>query len=206
MKQVCLILIALGLSVSSYGQFATLGPKIGLSHSTLTENDAQAIAGGEASAGFHAGLFARFSVLGFYVQPEAVFTSTGGEIVINSEDVNANVDQIKSIRYNKLDVPVLFGFKIGPLFRVNAGPSFSLLLSSDARDGNAQNEIEENYNDATVGFQAGIGLDISKLTFDLRYENNLSALGEEVSFPSAGTFNTDLRNQQWLFSLGFKLF
>ena len=201
----CLILIAVGLSISSYGQFATLGPKIGLSHSTLTESDVSAIAGGDASVGFHVGAFARFSVLGFYIQPEALFTSSGGEIVIDSDDINANVDQVKSIRYNKFDVPVLFGFKIGPLFRVNAGPSFSLLLSSDARDGNAQDEIEENYNDATVGFQAGVGLDISKLTLDLRYENNLSRLGDEVSL-GGQQFDTDLRNQQWLLSVGYKLF
>ncbi len=205
MKQVCLVLIAVSLSFASYGQFATLGPKIGLNRSTLTERDVQAVAGGEAAVGFHAGLFARFSVLGFYIQPEAMFTSSGGEIVIDSDDVNANVDQIKSLRYNKIDVPVMLGFKIGPLLRLNAGPSFSFLLNSDVRDGNAQQEIEENYSNATVGFQAGIGVDISKINFDLRYENNLSVLGDEVSF-GGQTFNTDLRNQLWILTVGYELF
>ena len=205
MKKVCLILIAVSLSFVSYGQLATLGPKIGINHSTLTEKDAQAVAGGEASVGFHAGLFARFSVLGFYIQPEAMFTSSGGEIVINSDDIDANVDQVKSMRYNKIDVPIMLGVKIGPLLRLNAGPSFSFLLNSDIRDGNAQQEIEENYSDATVGFQAGIGIDISKLNFDLRYENNLSALGNEVSF-GGETFNTDLRNQLWILTVGYELF
>jgi len=205
MKKVCLILIAVSLSFVSYGQLATLGPKIGINHSTLTEKDAQAVAGGEASVGFHAGLFARFSVLGFYIQPEAMFTSSGGEIVINSDDINANVDQVKSMRYNKIDVPIMLGVKIGPLLRLNAGPSFSFLLNSDIRDGNAQQEIEENYSDATVGFQAGIGIDISKLNFDLRYENNLSALGDEVSF-GGETFTTDLRNQLWILTVGYELF
>lgn len=205
MKQVCLILIAIGLSISSYGQFATLGPKIGLSHSTLTESDAEAVAGGDASAGFHAGLFARFSVLGFYIQPEAMFTSSGGQIVIDNEAVAPNVDQVKSMRYNKIDVPVMIGFKIGPLLRLNAGPAFSFLLDSDVRDGNAQQQIEENYSNATVGFQAGVGLDISKLNFDLRYENNLSALGDQVSF-MGNSFSTDLRNQLWVLTVGYELF
>lgn len=203
MKQVCLILIAIGLSISSYGQFATLGPKIGLSHSTLTESDIQAIAGGDASVGFHAGLFARFSVLGFYVQPEAVFTSSGGEIAYS--DPQTNLTEIKEMEYNKIDVPVLFGFKIGPLFRVNAGPSFSLLLNADARRQGTVQEVEDNHRDATVGFQAGVGVDISKITLDLRYENNLSAFGEEVRF-AGQNYSTDLRNQLWQFSLGYKLF
>jgi len=205
MKQVCLVLIAVSLSIASYGQLATLGPKIGINHSTLTEQSAQAVAGGEAAVGFHAGLFARFSILGFYIQPEAMFTSSGGEIVINSDDIDTNVDQVKSLRYNKIDVPVMLGVKIGPLLRLNAGPSFSFLLNSDIRDGNAQQEIEENYSDATVGFQAGIGIDISKLNFDLRYENNLRALGNEVSF-GGQTFNTDLRNQLWILTVGYELF
>jgi hypothetical protein len=205
MKQVCLVLVAVGISIASYGQFATLGPKIGINHSTLTEKDAQAIAGGDAAVGFHAGLFARFSVLGFYIQPEAMFTSSGGEIVIDGDDVNTNVDQVKSMRYNKIDVPVMLGFKIGPLLRLNAGPSFSFLLDSDIRDGNAQQQIEENYSNATVGFQAGIGIDISKINFDLRYENNLSALGDEVRF-GGNSYSTDLRNQLWILTVGYELF
>ena len=203
MKQVCLVLIAIGLSVSSYGQLVTVGPKIGISHSTLTEEKAQEIAAGDASVGFHAGLFARVSVLGFYVQPEAIFTSTGGEIAYS--DPQSNAREVKEMNYNKLDVPVLFGFKIGPVFRVNAGPSFSLLLNADARQDGTVREVKDNYNNATVGFQAGVGMDFSKLTVDLRYENNLSAFGEEVSFVDR-TFDTDLRNKQWLLSIGYKLF
>ncbi|MEM6843476.1 MAG: porin family protein [Bacteroidota bacterium] len=204
MKQVCLIAIALGLAIQSYGQeFFTLGPKIGISHSSLTEQSAQAIAAGDASVGFHAGLFTRLSILGFYIQPEAVFSSTGGEITYSNPQTN--LTEVKEMTYNKIDVPVLLGFKIGPLFRVNAGPSFSMLLNADAREDGTVQEVRDNYNNATVGFQAGVGLDISKLTVDLRYENNLSAFGEEVSFMGQN-FDTDLRNQLWLLSLGFKLF
>lgn len=203
MKQVCVLLIALGIAANSYGQFATIGPKIGISHSSLSEDATQAIAAGDASVGFHAGLFARISILGFYVQPEALFTSSGGQITYT--DPQTNFTEVKDMTYNKLDVPVMLGFKIGPLFRVNAGPSFSLLLNADAREDGTVQEVKDNYNDATVGFQAGVGVDISKLTLDLRYENNLSSFGEEVSF-AGETFETDLRNQLWVLSLGFKLF
>nr|WKN36779.1 porin family protein [Tunicatimonas sp. TK19036] len=203
MKQVCLIAIALCLALSSYGQLVTFGPKIGISHSSLTEEDAQEIAAGDASVGFHAGLFARVSVLGFYVQPEALFTSSGGQI--RYTDPQSNLTEVKDMTYNKIDVPIMLGFKIGPLFRVNAGPSFSMLLNADAREDGTVDEVKDNYKDATVGFQAGIGMDISKVTFDLRYENNLSAFGEEVTFRNQ-TFDTDLRNQLWVFTLGYKLF
>ncbi|MEQ9442169.1 MAG: porin family protein [Cyclobacteriaceae bacterium] len=203
MKLVCVFTIALCLAINSYGQFATIGPKIGISHSSLTEDAAQDIAAGDASVGFHAGLFARFSILGFYVQPEALFTSSGGQITYT--DPQSNLTEVKDMEYNKIDVPVMLGFKIGPLFRVNAGPSFSLLLNADAREDGTVQEVKDNYSNASVGFQAGVGVDISKLTLDLRYENNLSSFGEEVSFMGQ-TFETDLRNQLWVLSLGFKLF
>ncbi|WPP49873.1 porin family protein [Catalinimonas niigatensis] len=208
MKRILLITAALTLfAYSSYAQFFTLGPKVGISSSKIqVKQDVEGIISGDAGVGFHAGLFARVSILGFYVQPEALFTSTRGQIVID-EPGSSTINAVQDLTYNKLDVPVMLGFKIGPLLRLNAGPIFSMLLSNDARTDGTVDEIEQNYKDATVGYQVGVGLDISKITLDLKYENNLSALGESVTIPGVNQpFETDTRNQLIQLSLGYKLF
>lgn len=204
MKNTIVLCLALALSSSVYAQFISVGPKIGISHSTITAEGIDEIKAGDSSVGFHAGLFARVSFLGFYVQPEALFTSTSGQIVIN-EPGSTTVNAVQEITYNKLDVPVMLGFKVGNIFRINAGPSFSLLLNRDARKEGTTAEIVGNYKDATVGYQLGIGFDISRLILDLRYENNLSALGDELTI-AGQTFDTDIRNRLFILSLGYKLF
>lgn len=213
MKRILIVVAALTLlSYNSYAQLFTLGPKIGLSSSKINvADDVDAIVAGDSEVGFHAGLFTRVSLLGFYVQPEVLFTSASGNIVIDDQSVTNNVESIQQITYNKIDVPVMVGIKIGPILRLNAGPTFSYILSQDIREEGTSviNEISQNYNDANVGFQVGVGLDISKLVIDLKYENNLSVLGESVTFPTPGggqtTFPTDMRNRLFQLSVGWKL-
>ena len=56
------------------------------------------------------------------------------------------------------------------------------MLSSDpALDMVDDIEAEEEFNGATWGYQVGIGFDIlKKVTIDVKYEGNLSSLGDGV--------------------------
>ncbi len=151
----------------------------------------------DANWGFHAGVFLRIKIAMLYLQPEVYFTSMGGNY--NYQDpASSAVAELKTFDMNRLDIPLLIGFKLGPI-RINAGPSGHLVLSH----GNDLDEISANVNGMTWGYQAGLGIDLfKKLTLDARYEGNLSSLGESVTI--GGTdFNTDMRTSQFLISLGF---
>lgn len=202
MKNAIVLCLALLLSSSVYAQLVSVGPKIGISHSTITPEGIEQVKAGDSSVGFHAGFFVRISALGFYVQPEALFTSTRGQITIDDPGTNT-IEAAQDLTYNKLDVPIMLGFKIGDFIRLNAGPSFSLILKRESES--IREEVTSNYRNATVGYQLGVGLDLSRLVVDLRYENNLSALGTEVTFKGE-TFDTDLRNKLYTLSVGYKLF
>jgi len=67
----------------------------------------------------------------------------------------------------------------------------------------ATNEsVESNFKNATFGYQVGAGLDIFKFaTLDVKYEGNLSKLGEGVNI-AGKPYTFDQRNPQWIFSLG----
>ncbi len=201
---ITLVVLLFFATTSTYAQFFTIGPKFGVSSSNLKIKEAENIISGQSTVGFHAGLFTRITILGFYIQPEATFTSAGGQIKFADES-GAVFNQISKLTYNKLDVPVLAGIKLGKILRINAGPSFSLILDEDARSKGTMAEVRSNYQKSTVGFQMGGGLDLGKLTLDVRYEGNLSKLGDSINFGNQ-VFDTDFRNSQVLFSLGLKLF
>ena len=206
MKRLTLAIIALMISSISYGQFFTLGPRIGVSSSKLKLSDnIDAIQERDAQLGFHAGMFTRFSLGGFFVQPEALFTSVDGQVRI-SENGSGVADQVVDLEYNRLDIPVMFGTKILKIFRVQAGPTASLLLSADAKSdfSGATEDVKSSYNDATIGYQIGFGVDISRLVLDLKWEGNLSSFGDDLSM-FGQTFETDQRNRLLTLSVGFKL-
>ena len=206
MKKLTFVIIALMISSMSYGQFFTIGPRIGLSSSKLKLSDnIDAIQEEDAQLGFHAGLFTRFSLGGFYVQPEALFTSADGQVQISENGASAT-NQIVDLEYNKLDIPVMFGTKFLKIFRVQAGPTASLLLSADAKSdlSGVTEDVKSSYNDATIGYQVGFGVDISRLVIDLKWEGNLSSFGDDLRV-FGQTFETDQRNRLLTLSVGFKL-
>ena len=200
-------MLALLTSVIGYAQSVNVGPKVGFSSSKLTMEEADLIRSGASTIGFHAGAFIRISFVGLYLQPEVLFTSSGGRIEVRDQ-VEDTFEEIQELNYNKIDVPIMIGAKLGDVLRINAGPTFSYILREDARSEgvvNTTQEVSTNYENATVGYQVGIGLDIGKIVIDARYEDNLSKLGDSVRFGSK-TFDTDYRNSQYTVSLGFMLF
>ena len=61
---------------------------------------------------------------------------------------------------------------------------------------------ESNFKNAVFGYQLVAGIDIlKKITFDFKYEGNLSKLGEGITL-GGSDFKFDQRNPQFIFSLG----
>lgn len=167
-------------------QIFTIGPKLGISSTNIKPSESAAnFYSGDSKVSYQAGLFARVKIASFYVQPELYFNSVNA---VYKDDLDNEYEFNKS----KVDVPILFGWKIGPL-RLNAGPvaSFNTDTKPDAT-------IDE-YKSAIFAYQAGVGLDISKLTLDVRYEGNLSKQGSFIG--GDGSFKVN----QILFSVGLKL-
>ena len=142
------------------------------------------------------GLFARIQLLGFYIQPEAMFSNSKSELKF--EGVEGEV------KLNKLDLPVMVGKRFLKIFRVNAGPVFSLKLSQDIKNlKDSSDEIVANYKNATVGLQYGIGLDISMITVDLRVEKGLQSISDELKI-AGKSFSADQRLDQVMLAVGIK--
>ena len=183
-----LVVVLFAMSYEATAQVFTIGPKLGISSTNINPSEsATNFAAGDTKVSYHLGAFARLKVAAIYIQPEIYFNS------VNAVYIDNNTNEEYKFEKNKVDIPVLVGFKAGPL-RINAGPVASINTNTDI-DNNAVNE----YKSAIFAYQAGVGLDISKLTLDVRYQGNLN---------DQGTFNNgngSFKVNQILFSLGLKL-
>jgi opacity protein-like surface antigen len=107
------------------------------------------------------------------------------------------VDSLKTQSFNRLDIPVMIGVKLGPV-RINAGPVGSVNIGSP-KELIDNPDFEATYAAMTFGYQAGIGVDvIKKLTIDLRYEGSLSKYQSKL-----GDIALDDRPNAFLLSIGY---
>lgn len=215
MKRIILVLtIMLSISIVSEAQIK-FGAKIGLTSTSIkvdetikdineSDFDKLVIQGQNAKVGFQGGIFTRITILKLYIQPELLFTSTGGEVQITSLDgVNEIKTEIREQKFRQIDFPIMIGYKAGPL-RLQGGPVGTIVLSSDpSLDGFMDMDYEEEFNGATWGYQVGIGFDLfKKVTIDVKYEGSLSKLADGVKI-GGETRSFDSRNNQFIASIGF---
>lgn len=153
--------------------------------------------------GYVGGVFFRFGDKVF-IQPELLFSAKGGKInALQTPD--SPPAQTLDIDYSSIDVPVLLGFKVGPI-RLNAGPVASFKVSQNIDDDlkKYSSNVAESFKNAAYGYQAGVGIDIGAFSVDLRYEGSIS----EVSAISDLTKNVMASQKGKLFQLtaGLRLF
>lgn len=119
-------------------------------------------------AGFLAGAWARVGVLGFHIQPELYYTTKNTSLRAEGSS--------QDLKFSTVDLPILLGtkFGIGPIgARVQAGPLFSFIVDKDNVTSFGR---DVNYRDNFSAIVGGVGVDVSKLSLDLRYEAGLGNL------------------------------
>jgi len=151
-----------------------------------------------AQWGFQGGAFLRASFGGFYVQPELLIATATNTLTLEGTVDGQPFNEVLDQKFTKLNIPVMLGFKLAFL-RIHAGPAASILFS----DPEELTDVKATYNKATFGYQAGVGFDLfERLTFDIRYEGNLSKFGEEVEIMGE-TFTFDDRSSSLIMHIGF---
>ncbi len=211
MKKIFAILFVVLVTLPAFSQLK-FGIKAGLSTNSISMGDIKTVTSGSttyaidavtsAKYGFQGGFFARASLFGIYLQPELLLSTRTNEYSIT--DVSPQASQAPTFikqNFTKLEIPVLLGFKLGPL-RLNAGPSGSILLNTPKELINDP-DLKNLYSRMTIGYQAGVGFDLLKtLTFDLRYEGSLKKYQNQIENLTGTKFNIDDRPNAFIFSLG----
>ena len=151
-----------------------------------------------------AGGFVRLTVAGkVFIQPEALFSQDRSQIEMTA----LGLEELQDMRLNKLDIPVMVGFKMGKIFRIQGGPVASYVLDAavNSPNSNGWESIKDGFDNKTWGYQAGIGLDMGPVTLDLKYEGSLRKIRSEMQVGNE-TFQFDHRESIFQATLGWKIF
>ncbi|MBC8054926.1 MAG: PorT family protein [Sphingobacteriaceae bacterium] len=195
MKRSILVLLIMCAGSSLQAQVIPnfdFGLKAGVNLSKLSKENGFS---SENRSGYLAGIWARVGAMGLHLQPELYYT-------VKTTDVKDASGQSLSVDFTSIDLPILVGTKIGALGiggRINTGPVIAFVIDDQQSFENAVgNSTRFNYKDQALAWQFGAGLDIKKISFDLRYEHGLSKISR------SGYEDTKLR--LFNFSLGLKLY
>ena len=153
----------------------------------------------EAEYGFQFGLYSRIKLLGLYIEPAVILNSSKFSYMLTTSDT---IEDIKNERFLDLDLPAIVGFRFLKFLRIQAGPVGHVTLNSTSDlfdiDG-----YEETFEGLELGYQAGVGIDIASLRFDMLYESNLKKFGDHISIAGEDISFSDSA-ARIVFNLGYK--
>lgn len=198
MKKLTVLFLAILVSGGVYAQLPSFGIKVGATASSINTTDLSSSYDSENLLGYQIGAFVRIKSGKLYLQPEVVYNHRSTELA-SFEGGNLDFD------IGTIDVPVLIGFKLidAKVFNIRAfvGPEASFATSKNYtyESGFKGDPINlDDFNDLSWYVQAGVGVDLLFLTFDIRYEKGLTNLIDDYN--ADGSF----KNNVFVFSLGLK--
>ena len=153
-------------------QNINIGTKIGLNSYSINNDSGSDF---DSKLGIHAGIFGHIHLnrqLG--VQPELVYSMQGGK----SGSTNYNLDYI--------NVPVLLQYMFDNGFRIQAGPQFGFLVRAKAENGNASQDVKDEFKTIDAGLSFGASYIHTPTSFgiDARYNLGLTDISESSGVKS----------------------
>ena len=151
----------------------------------------------ESRNGQHIGVFLKLSINNLFIRPELIYSKIKNSydvpiVIINKSNIVTDFNQ------HKIDIPMMFGYKVFGLANIFAGPRFEFIrgVSYDNID---LDDLKNQYN---LGLQYGIGLKFGKFEFDLRAERGFTK--NEINFMEnqAEIKNQYITSQGRLYLLG----
>jgi hypothetical protein len=193
-KRSTVLLVLLLLYAASGIAQVRLGVRAGI-YSTrikdLNEGNYEMAFNGIPKMGYHVGIITQAQFGGIIIQPELLYCDVRNDLEKGND--------LTELEIKKIDLPVMLGYKWGA-FKIMAGPVASVILD-DNGDLPAFSNYELLLKQATIGYQAGFGFDISQLSLDFKYEGNLSKWFDSIKIGS-DVMEFDARANQFLFSIG----
>lgn len=155
--------------------------------------------------GYFTSLFLRVNMKNHFIQPEISYNVNKCEISfdkLGSEhpDIEPDYASVKS-SIHSFDIPILYGYNIvkeGPyIMSIFGGPKFRYIWESrnDIRFENFdESEIHEQLYPFNMNFVVGIGVNISRIFFDFRYEQGLFNISKSIIYNNSNFKAADAEN------------
>lgn len=148
--------------------------------------------------GFQVGVMSRINLLMFHIQPELLYSMNSYRLTTFSSSGELSKSTVK---FNTVDVPVLFGLKL-LMLRFQGGPVINILTESSVSKSEAPPRTV-SFMKPAISYMFGLGADIGKINFDVRYNGQFARPEQTIQIGSqeSKTYKTKLRT--WMFSVGY---
>ncbi len=134
----------------------------------------------EADYGLHFGIEMRLNLGRYYIAPEFLFSTNRVDYSIKDINDLEVIGKIFSEKYNYLNIPLNIGRRFGP-FSFFVGPVGHLFINSTSDLFDIEG-YSQKFKTMTYGWNAGVGLQISRFGVQLRHEGNFSYFGDHIRF------------------------
>lgn len=211
MKKIQILTLLLAFSVTTGSAQIRFGLKAGITSTDLDVSELMidqpglserlTLALKDANYGIQIGAQIR-AYLGdnFILQPEILFNSNTVEFQVDDLDNPDITNAIFEESYQYVDIPVVFSYELAFL-RLQAGPTGHFFLNNTSDLFQFQ-DYDQNFNDLTLGYVYGVGIDLWNLTIDLRREGNFTKFGSHIRFGDT-RFQFDDAPSRWLLTVGY---
>jgi len=206
MKNLIIALLFFGSILSANAQFLNWGVKAGLNYNAngdLTYDDGilEETFSSDQELGYHFGLLAEIKLpLFLYIRPELLYTHTESSYPIEDGEAKLKMDRV--------DIPVLLGFRVFKIGRFFFGPSFQYIINTDLSASESAANIKTiSYDDFNIAAQVGIGLNFGRFGTDIRWEAafaDTEALFKIDGFEDVGGVAVNTDSMQFLLSVYWK--
>lgn len=155
----------------------------------------------DAKYGVEIGAFAHFKTgKRFFIRPELRINSTRTDFELQDLRTAEPITNLVTESYHNISMPVNMGLQFGPL-RIQAGATGNYHIGGQSGL-ESYEEYNQNFNGLALQWQAGIGLDIWKLNFDLKYGGDLGNYGNHMEFFGNDVAFND-KEKQMKFAIGW---
>lgn len=143
--------------------------------------------------GYFGSVFMRINVKRHFLQPEISYNVSKCEISFDKlgsqhPDIEPDYASVNSVLHS-IDIPVLYGYNVvkeGPyLMSIFFGPKMRYLWGKKNEitfDNFDQKGIHESLHPWNVSAVVGVGVNISRIFFDFRYEQSLRNISKSVTY------------------------
>lgn len=167
--------------------------------------------------GYFGAFFMRINMKKHFIQPEVSYNVSKCDISFDKlgaqhPDIEPDYASVTSVLHS-IDFPVLYGYNVvkqgpygmsifgGPKFRYLWGRKNEITFKNFDQEG-----IRENIHPLNASIVVGVGVNISRIFFDFRYEQDLFNISKSVTYNSTTTGVSDItfrrRDSALSFSLG----
>lgn len=199
-------LIVATFSYSAAQKFSGFGVLTGINYGesvikeTFTSNGVMFdYATDEADVAVSWGLFARFEVAKIVFQPQILASNYNTKMRLSSP----NFDSILTLKQNRFDIPLLFGYAPNKHVRALIGPVYTRMLENKVQTNEFLfDEFKSVFKGGTWALQLGFGFDMGRLNIDCKYETSLGRITDSIIIKGE-TFAFDQRKNSVQVTLGY---